>query len=62
MADPIMRVRCPKADDTSRLHLAVDIHQPLTLSMMVKLMAAVATCSCGAEMDIEMKGTEVSRG
>ncbi len=49
MGDPMMRARCPKAGD-GKTHLAVDIHQPLSLSKMVSLMRVLAKCSCGAEM------------
>lgn len=61
MADPILYVRCPKRSDTSKPHLAVDVHQPLTPSKMAAVMGAVGVCSCGAETVILPK-SEVRRG
>jgi hypothetical protein len=39
--------------DDSRTHLAVDIHQPVSLAKMVDLMRVLSTCSCGAERVIQ---------
>jgi hypothetical protein len=50
VADPTLILRCSRARDTSKVHLAVDVYQP-----MAALMAVLQTCSCGAETTLEVR-------
>ncbi len=55
MADPTLILRCSRAHDTSKVHLAVDVYQPMAAGKMAALMAVLQTCSCGAETTLEVR-------
>jgi hypothetical protein len=60
-AEKLMRLRCP-LDDGGARHLAVDVHLPVSLAELPRIVERLGECHCGARMEILTDPSRDRRG